>query len=221
MASTSPPTTINLRRLERIQRFLQYASFLVLLVFVVLIVLSYFQLRRVKREIAEQQALIQQQKNEMKENEATLANQTKTIEEQKALISAFQGWSLAATEANPEAGARTREAVENRLPREVNLRLPARIYMQIAREDQRRRAAAIARALQAAGFIVPGIENVRDKAPTNSQLRYCDGDNQLQGDLDDITKALARISVSVTRQRLPRCGNVRSRHYEIWLGESY
>ena len=218
---TSSPATLNLRRLERIQRFLQYASFLVLLVFVALIVLSYFQLRRVKREIAEQQALIQKQKDEIKNNEATLANQKKLSEAQSAVISVLQRPTLAATEANPAEGARTREAVEDSLPKVNDVRqLPARIYMQIAREDQRRRAAAIARRLQAAGFIVPGIENVREKAPTNSQLRYCDGVNYLQEDLDDITNALARISVSVTRQRLSRCGNVRPRHYEIWLGES-
>jgi hypothetical protein len=141
---------------------------------------------------------------------------------QRGMISVLQRPSLAASEINPAEGARTREAVEDSLPKVNDVRqLPARIYMQIAREDQRKRAAAIARNLQAAGYIVPGIENVRDKAPPTSQLRYCDGDSFLPADLDGITKAFEGISVSVTRQRLPRCGNVRPRHYEIWLGERF
>lgn len=216
------PVTLNLRRLERIRVLLQYASGFVLLVFVGLIVLSVFQLRGIKREIAAQQALIDKQRLEMKENEATLADQKKLMEAQSAVISVLQQPTLAATEANPSEGARTREAVEDSLPKLNDVtQLPARIYMQIARADQRKRAAVIARNLQAAGYIVPGIENVRDKAPANSQLRYCDGANFLPADLDGITKALERISVSVTRQRLARCGNVRPRHYEIWLGESF
>jgi septal ring factor EnvC (AmiA/AmiB activator) len=211
----SAPATLNLRRLERIQGGLRIAAVLVLLVFVVLIVVSYFQLRRIRREIAEQQAIISQKKQEIKEIEEALENR-------KKVISGLQQTTLAITEANPADGASTREAVEQSLAQVGDIRqLPARIYMQIARKDQQRRAAAIARALQAAGYIVPGIENVRDKAPNTSQLRYCDGDNYLPEDLDAITKVLDRISVSVTRQRLPRCGNVRPRHYEIWLGESY
>jgi hypothetical protein len=218
----SSPATLNLRRLEHIRVLLQYAALVVLLVFIGLIVFSYFQLRGIKREITEQQALIDKQKQEMKANEATLADQKKLMEAQSAVISVLQRPTLAATEANPSEGARTREEVEDSLPKVNDVRqLPARIYMQIARADQRRRAAVIARQLQAWGYIVPGIENVRDKAPTNSQLRYCDGANYLPSDLDGITKALERISVTVTRQRLQRCANVRPRHYEIWLGESF
>src|SRR5688572_32396418 len=49
-------------------------------------------------------------------------------------------------------GKRTREAFEDSLPQVNDVRqLPARIYLQIAGESQRRRAAAIARNLQAAG----------------------------------------------------------------------
>ena len=219
----SSPATLNLRSLERIQGGLQVAAVLVLLVFVVLIVVSYFQLRRIKREIAAQQTMIATQEIKIKANDAVLADQEKKrIDAQTAMISYFQGSTLAASEADPNKGVRTKQVVEDNLPQVNNIRqLPARIYMQIAREDQRRRAAAIARELQAAGYIVPGIENVRGNAPTNSQLRYCEGDNFLPEDLDGITKALERIPFSVTRQPLPRCGNVRPRHYEIWLGESY
>jgi septal ring factor EnvC (AmiA/AmiB activator) len=213
--SKDSPSTLNLRSLERIQRLLQYAALLVLLVFVGLIVLSYFQLRAIKREIGEQQAKIQQQKQEIEENE-------KTLENRKKLISGLQANTLACTEANPSEGANIRETVEKSIAEVSDAKqLPPRIYIQIAREDQRRRAAAVARALQAAGYIVPGIENVRGKAPTNTQLRYCGADNWLQADLDGIVNALERISVPVTRQRLANCGNVRPRHYEIWFGESY
>jgi septal ring factor EnvC (AmiA/AmiB activator) len=211
----STPAPLNLRRLERIQSFLQYAAVLVLLVFVGLIVVSYFQLRRIRREIAAQQTLLDKRKLEIKELEASLENRRK-------VISGLQETTLALTEDNPKEGARAREAVERSIAQISDVeQLPARIYMQIAREDQRRRAAAIARALQAEGYIVPGIENVRDKAPDNSQLRYCGDGKNLPEDLDSIIKALERISVSVTRQPLARCGNVRPRHYEIWLGENY
>ena len=218
----SSPTTLNLRSLERIQRFLQYAAVLVLLVFVALIVVSYFKLRGIKAEIAEQQALLIKKKDEITDLEKVLENRKKVIEAQGGVISVLQRPSLAASEADPKVGARTREAVEDSLPQVNDVKqLPARIYMQIAREDQRRRAAQIARALQSAGYIVPGIENVREKAPDNSQLRYCGDGKNLPEDLDGIMKALESIPVSVSRQPFARCGNIRPRHYEIWLGENY
>jgi hypothetical protein len=93
--------------------------------------------------------------------------------------------------------------------------------VQIAREDQRKRAAQVARQLQASGYIVPGIENVRGKAPISSQLRYCVEDNLVEDDLAGITKVLESIKISATKYRVPNCGNVRARHYEIWFGEEF
>jgi hypothetical protein len=84
----------------------------------------------------------------------------------------------------------------------------------------RRLAAALLSRLQAKGYIVPGIENVEGKAPSTSQLRYCPTD-KFEEDLADITKTLESIKISVGTQRLPACGNVRPRLYELWFGEKF
>src|SRR5262245_60415660 len=122
-ASESPgstPATLNLRTLERVQTALQYAALLVLLVFVGLIVVSYFQLRRIRQEIAHQQAIIDEQTTTRKRNERELANQAKLLEAQKGVISVLQKPTLAASEADPEKGTLTREAVEQSLPQVNN-----------------------------------------------------------------------------------------------------
>ena len=205
-SSVSPPK-LNLRRLERIQTVLQYLAGFVLLIFIVSIVISYFQLRRIRHEIAENQKLIDSQRQQLKS--------------QEPVISGLQQVTLLASEANPNRGEETKRIIEGSIAQSGQTQqLLPRIYVQIAREDQRKRAADVASRLQARGYIVPGIENVEGKVPPTSQLRYCPTD-KFEEDLADITKTLQSISISVSTQRLPKCGSVRPRLYELWFDEKF
>ena len=214
---THPPK-LNLRRLERIQRFLQYLTGFVLLIFIISICVSAWQLSRIRKEIrTQEQTLIDNKKliDSQKQEIAGLTNGYIT------LVSGVQGLTLSGSESKPDQ-QKIKDAVERSLAQTVDAtQLPPRIYVQIAREEQRKRAAEVAHQLQASGYIVPGIENVRGKAPNTSELRFCPKDNSVDQDLAGITKALQAISVSVTSVRLPNCGNVRPRHYEIWFSEDW
>jgi len=215
---THPPK-LNLRRLERIQRFLQYLTGFVLLIFIVSICVSAWQLWRIRKEIRTQ--------------EQTLINNKKLIDSQQkeitglttgytTLISGVQELTLSASESNSEQGKKIKDTVERSLAQTGDATLlPPRIYVQIAREEQRKRAAEVARQLQTGGYIVPGIENVREKAPNNSELRYCPKDNSVDEDIAGIIKALKAMSIAISPVRLPNCGNARTRHYEIWFSEDW
>jgi predicted nucleic acid-binding Zn-ribbon protein len=220
-AAASPPQ-LNVRSLERIQRWLQYIAGFVLLIFIVSISISYFELRRIRREIADGQEQVRQQRKTIEENSKLLESQKQSITGLRTVVSGLQQATLAATEADPKQGEQTKETVEKILAQTEDTRqLPPRIYVQIAREDQRKHAAEVARQLQSRGYIVPENENVRGKAPTTSQLRFCSNDKTAEEDVAGITKTLQSISISVTSYRLPNCGNVRARHYEIWFGEEF
>jgi cell division protein FtsL len=205
-SSVSPPK-LNLRRLERIQTVSQYLAGFVLLIFIVSIVISYIQLRRIRHEIAKNQEVIDSQRQQLKS--------------QEPVISGLQQVTLLASEANPNRGEEAKRIIEGTITQSGQTQqLPPRIYIQIAREDQRKRAADVASRLQAKGYIVPGIENVEGKVPSTSQVRYCPTD-RFEEDLADITKTLESIKISVGTQRLANCGNVRPRLYELWFGEKF
>jgi hypothetical protein len=220
-AATSPPQ-LNLRRLERIQRWLQYIAGFVLLIFIVSIFISYFELRRIRRDIAERQDEVRKLNLEIDKRRTQVKSQLETIESQSTSISVLQEATIVANEANPNQPEQKKETIEKSIAQTGDARpLPVRIYLQIAREEQRKKCAQVARQLQTRGYLVPGIENVREKAPNKSELRFCPKGNSVDEDLAGITDALKAISISVNRVRLSNCQNVRSRHYEIWFSEEW
>ena len=224
-----PPQKLNLRRLEQIQRLLQFGAALVLLVFLILIAVSYFQWRRIEKEIASDRQTVQKQRAAIEEGSQTITRQRQEIEQNKTAIQAlqtvFKGLqevSREFTAKGPEQGEMAKQTIEQNIDPDVNVRqIPIRIYFQIAREDQRKHASQVASQLQARGYIVPGIEYVGRKASGPTQLRYCQSDDLVKQDLDGITRALASLNVKVEPLKIARCGNVRPRHYEVWFGDYF
>jgi flagellar motility protein MotE (MotC chaperone) len=238
--TSSLPPKLNFRRLESIQRLLQYGAALTLLVFLGLIVFSYFEWRETVEEIktnsqkieeqnetllrkqaaldqsqidlnqsnenlARQQEELTRQREEVKMNEETIKKQKEEVIEQQKLIEGLKG------------------VLETKiLQNGSDKQIPPLIYVHIAREDQRGRAADIVRQLKNKGYIMPGIENVHSKAPpTISELRRCGEGDVAQNDLKEITKALESLSVPVTQKLLTKCGNVRARLYELWFADNF
>jgi hypothetical protein len=214
-ARMEEPVKLNLRKLENIQRLFQYGAVLVFLVFLGLITFSYFQWRKIERQIAGQRETLKQQEQLMKQNQ-------EKIEAQSLVLAAL-------AKANADAPAKTtaqqeekQQRIELSIPKDINARLvPARVYFQIQREDQRRHASEVARQLQDNGYLVPGIENVGQKASGPTQLRFCASDEAARQDLDQITNLLLKLSIRVKQQSISKCGNIRPRHYEVWFGDDF
>lgn len=99
-------------------------------------------------------------------------------------------------------------------------KLPARVYLHIADEGQRKAADAAAARLRAAGFLVPEIENVGRKAPKPTQLRFFQRGDEQDAELYQIEKALREGGVEAQRQYVPPTSGARARprHFEIWFG---
>ncbi|HEX8370190.1 MAG TPA: hypothetical protein VF604_16705 [Pyrinomonadaceae bacterium] len=249
-ASLLPPK-LNLKRLESIQRLLQYGAVLTLLVFVVLIIGSYFQLRGTIRKIAENERKIAEDERKLADSNQQLTQQTETlvkqrdeleksekmlaeqkfelekldeeIKEKQKLIASFQEAARSVAEKNPGQGEQLKQAFENKISQNFSGRqIPPRIYIQIAGEDQRARATDIARQLQNKGYLMPGIENVRNKSPKVSELRACSSDDVARTDVGAITDALESLSVTLGEPKfLTNCGKARPRHYELWFGQNF
>jgi hypothetical protein len=222
--SQAPTPKLNLRKLESLQRLLRYGAILVLLIFLALIALSWFQLRGINREIDSKQAeLVKKQRENVEADEALKRKQEefkKLDEKYNVLSEAVQDLS----DDNEEQAKQVKAAVEKAIGRDSNkAQIPPRIYIQIAREDQRQRAAQVTRQLQARGYVVPGIENVgrRARIPRVSELRYY-STGAAQSDIDDILGFLRSLGVKLAQPvQVRQAASVRPRHYELWFGEDF
>lgn len=219
----APARKLNLRRLERLQRLLQYGAALVLLVFVVLIVVASVQLRSITNRVQS----ARQTEREFQTNINALAAQSENL---RAQVSQKQAEVERGADAlfnirskSDEAKALVDEAVKE--ASEKSAAAPAQltplVYIQIERADQMAKAREVAGQLKAKGYNVPGIENVGEKPPRESEVRYCDGDASAR-DLADIGGLLSAAGVTLRRRNLgAMCGRIRARQYELWFFDDF
>jgi hypothetical protein len=111
----------------------------------------------------------------------------------------------------------TKTLVENN--EELGNKLPPRVYIQMASNDQRPRAAKIGAELRRKEFVVPNFEVVGQRAPERNELRYYK--SATGPDPVEIIQTLK----AVDRQdwfavALPPSIKVRPGHFEIWLAPS-
>jgi len=222
---------LNLRRLETIQRVLQYGALLVLLIFVALIGLSWFQLRRLKSDIAAAEEV----RNEVKKEIERLQSEANRL---RAENGGLQKKNSALTTANttlnevtetlgkqsPEQAERVKQAFETSIGSTTDLeRIPPSVYLQIGDEGQRKKAAEVGRQLQKKGYIIPGIENVGNRVPDISQLRYYRTDSFGEADSKDIVSTLQDLGIHVDPKGTLTggSGSHRPRHYELWFGKDF
>ena len=230
LVQESPPK-LNLRRLESIQRVLQYASVLVLFVFIALIAVSYFQLNKLYDKKAETEKQIELKNGEITEKDKELEDKQDRINDTSDKLDRLQKEYLARKEAfdslklNEEQKKAVEQKIENNLAQGDNSKqAPGWIYIQIANKNQMKQATDMARQLNNKGFIVPGIENVGNKAPDTSELRTCGkkNDKLTTDDLKEITGALKSFQITLDVPKfLSNCGKVNSRQYELWLGNNF
>jgi cell division protein FtsB len=214
---------LDLGKLELIRRWSQYLAAVVLVIFVGLIVISGVKLHQINTKIDNLEAEATRKKSELESLEKRKKELEGSIANLSDLNEGLSNASRTATEQDPGQYLRVRESIEGSILKDANPRqIPARIYLQIGGEEQRKRAAEVVRQLQAKGYIVPGIENVGTKArlPHTSQLRYYQTDSVSLGDIKDITESLGRLGVKLSTVPLSST-NVRPRHYEIWFGQDF
>ncbi len=102
-------------------------------------------------------------------------------------------------------------------------KLPPRIYIQIASDNQRGRADKIAETLRREGFTVPAYQLVGGRAPTRNQLRYYKSPDTAEesANVAVLNKALQKISEADGQKwasfQLNRSSSVRAGHFEMWF----
>jgi hypothetical protein len=196
--------------------------------------LSWFQLRRINNEIATAEGRLAETKlqiNQLKsEGDNLRAEKTGLKEVNNALTVVTRSLG----EQSPEDAEKVKQVIEQSIAQTSDPdQVPARIYIQVGREDQRKRAAEVARKLQAQGYVVPGLEHkinfdlsrisgieVRP-APRVSQIRYYQDNAVSQKDINDIVTLLHGMGVELKQVLLPASRVARARHYEIWFGDDF
>ena len=98
--------------------------------------------------------------------------------------------------------------------------LQPRVYIHIASEDQRATAVEARTALRAAGYLVPGIENVGSKSPATTQLRYFLTDEETLGEKISAVLQVAGITAPANFIAGFANANIRPHHFELWFGKS-
>jgi hypothetical protein len=98
--------------------------------------------------------------------------------------------------------------------------LPPRVYIHIADENQRASAQTAQAKLREAGELVPGIENVGDKSPQATELRYFKLEEAALA--DEITATLSAAGISAPARFIPGFENakIRPNHFELWFGKT-
>jgi hypothetical protein len=106
--------------------------------------------------------------------------------------------------------------------------LLVRVYIHTNTVDQKKRAMALASALRADGYIVPGIDQLPSvyaqgpKTYTTTEIHYYTADNLSFADVAAIAKAVEAVGITVkTVQVAPSMTNkVRPRAYGLYLARS-
>lgn len=97
-------------------------------------------------------------------------------------------------------------------------KLLVRVYIHIHAQAQRKRAFEVARALRAAGYIVPGID-LKPQSVAESEVHYYVDDSQSVTDTSGIVKVVAANGIPCRARQVPQPQSDRpkKRAYGLWL----
>ena len=213
---------IDERKLKSIKRVSQVIAALSITAFFALIGYSAYKLYSINRETAEATAKLNVVKKEAGQLEADIKSKRDEIAELDKKIEALNEINSKISIANPQLVRQAIKEVIDSSPKTADI-LP-RIYVHIKDESQRARARQIVRKLQENKFIVPGIENVGEKASGNTVLKYFHKNDEETADAKKIIELLQSEKIVANAQYIPGSENsnkIRPRHYELWLGADF
>jgi chromosome segregation ATPase len=213
---------IDERKLKSIKRVSQVIAALSITAFFALIGYSAYKLYSINRETAEATEKLNVVKKEAERLEADIEKKRNEIAGLDKKIEALNEVNSKISIMNPQLVRQAIKEVIESSPKAAGA-LP-RIYVHIKDETQRARAKQIVRKLQEDKFIVPGIENVGEKASGNTVLKYFHKNDQETADAKQIIELLQSEKIVATAQYTPGFEDsniVRPRHYELWLGADF
>ncbi len=100
----------------------------------------------------------------------------------------------------------------------IRARQLQRVFIHIRSESQRQTANAVTEWLKEEGYIMPGIELLREKGPARNQLRYFKKAEEKEARI--IAGILAKHSIEVTvvyLKRYEQSGTIGPGHFELWM----
>lgn len=237
MATEFKAKPIEEEKLRRIKRLSQVGAVLSLLVFIVLFGYSIHKLQAINAEIDESGGKLAKMQKDLKDKEDQL---TLKNDELKLKTDEFNARRIAVEElttryeklndlvaeiekANPAVVASAEKVTDEKNAQENPGARKARplVFLHIADESQRKRATEIGKKLQAQGYVVPGVENVRERAPKmGTQLRFFRRNDEGAADINGIMAVLKgeNIEAQPVTLSLKYAGSATARQYEIWFG---
>lgn len=121
---------------------------------------------------------------------------------------------------SPSVSASTASALDQAFESDPNAaKLLVRVYVHIHEQPQRPRAVKVARALRAAGYIVPGVD-IKPESVSESEVHYYSGDSQSISDVNAIVKVVTATGISCKARQVPQAqtDRLRPRAYGLWIG---
>jgi cell division septum initiation protein DivIVA len=190
--------------------------------FFALVGYSAYKLYSINRQTAEATAKLNIVKKEVGQLESDIESKREQITELDKKIEALNKINSKISIENPQIVRQAIKEVIDSSPNTADI-LP-RIYIQIKDESQRPRARQIANKLEDNKFIVPGIENVGEKASGNTVLKYFHKTDEENADAKKIVDLLRGEKIVADAQYTPGFENsnrIRRRHYELWFGSDF
>ncbi|HZP05094.1 MAG TPA: hypothetical protein VFB43_09350 [Terracidiphilus sp.] len=121
---------------------------------------------------------------------------------------------------NPAVSASAATALDQAFEADPNAaKLLVRVYVHIHEQPQRRRAVEIARALRAAGYIVPGVD-IKPESVSESEVHYYSSDSQSLSDANAIVKVVTSTGIACKTRQVPQAqtDRLKARAYGLWIG---
>lgn len=196
---------LDLNQIEKTSRKSVMVSGLGLIVIIAALIYSFIKLQDLQQET--------EKLSDIKEN---LKSEIDSLQKMKDTLSARLTVSNTANLVEKQID---KESIEQNLTEQTAIAAP-RVYIHISNTSQNSPAKKIAMILQKNGFVVPGIENVGNRSPQVTQVRYFNSSNQELKDVKYISSLILKQNLRVDEQlvRLTGQRKVRPRHYEIWFG---
>jgi hypothetical protein len=151
---------------------------------------------------------------------STAQQQATSARQQTATVTKVLGATVENLQAqSPDLSAKASQALDKAFDADPNAaKLLVRVYIHIHSKAQQSRASALAKALHAAGYLVPGID-VQPQIFTETRVHYYSSDSQSLADANAIAKVVAGtgIPVETLQVQAATTDKLRPRAYGLWL----
>jgi septal ring factor EnvC (AmiA/AmiB activator) len=209
---------VSLLELRRSSRRTAIASLLSGLIVLGSLAFSGYRLHSLRQEMQVLEGQLKDKKSQIDQLDAQ-------IRQKEAQLRAINTAFFLAGSSDSQSAQQTNQALHDTLDANPSLAtLLPRVYFHVRTKEQSARAKPLADALIAAGFSVPGMIIVGNKAPHETQLRYFERTDQAEKDRAHIHEVLSKLNINADEVYIAPSadlGPMRPRHFELWFGPSF